>query len=1060
MIGRVLRLGLYVLIGLASLAAHPARPGAQETVALQLKWLHQFQFAGYYAALHKGFYREAGFDVVLREGGPNIDPADELIAGKADYGVCNAGLLLGWAKGRELVSLAAIFQYSPAQLLVTRRGDFSSLSELRDLRLMDAPGSDEVAAMLIRAGVDYAAMIRVPHNGDPRELLGGKAEAMISYTTNEPFVLEQMGVPYRTFSPRSVGIDFYGDILCTSAEKVRHDPKRVATFREASIRGWEYALNHQEEIVDLILSEYSTLKTRDALLFEAARTDLLVRIDATPIGAQTAARWEQIAAIYRDLNYPVPEHLPDGMIWHYDGDWIDRLLIPLLAAVLLLSVAAGGAIGLTRYRARRAAQPGSPHRMTRPRLSLVMSLLFVGLSIPVLIFILVYNYSRNEDAIVGILNDAITETGRIGIDRTRSLINGTEGPLLLLAQLAGATPGYFRQEESRDLLYRALTAAPHIDAAYVSFEDGYHRVVTRIDADRRRAEPQIPANANWHSSYIDPVTDGLRRTRHRTFFDIWPREVGRYEVPTQLNVSSLPGYQEAKASGALVVTPPTINPDTGYPILSVRVPILTPSGDFLGCASANVTMDTLSRFLDENRVSRGSVTFIVNRRDGKIIAHPDKAKAVHLHNGVLEVATMTTSSDPVIREAGLQSLATRALQFRFHVPGDGREMVALFNNFPDGFGQPWQIVTLTPIDDFVGTLRETNRLMMIVILGLAAIESIVIYLAATRLARPVELVSQELRSIENLDFSGATTQRSGIREIAELESAAGLLRNSLRSFASFVPLEVVRHLVRTGIPLTPGVEPRVLTIFFSDLENFSTQAEQLPPDRLLEQISAYLETVCHAISEEGGTVDKFIGDGVMAFWGAPEPCEDHALRGCTAAIRASRRMARLNETWAAEGRPTMRMRVGMNSARVLVGNVGSSERLSYTALGDGVNVAARLEGMNKELGTRICISDTLYESVRGSVVARPIKRVRVKGRKTHFMVYELLGLADSEDPDLRADADALDLSRMTWDAMQLLESSDRDGAGALYATILKRFPDDSVAQMMLRECGSPATETA
>lgn len=1050
------RIGWCAAIGLAALLICPSPGRALETVALQLKWLHQFQFAGYYAALEKGFYREAGFDAVLREGGPNIDPAAELIAGRADYGVCNSGLLLGWAQGRELVSLAAIFQHSPAQLLVARRGDFSSLSELRDRRLMDAPGSDEVAAMLIRAGVDYAAMIRVPHRGDPRDLLDGKAEAMISYATNEPFVLEQMGVPYRTFSPRTVGIDFYGDILCASAKSARANPDRVDAFRDASLRGWEYALSHQEEIVDLILSRYSKAKTREALLFEAARTDLLVRAETAAIGIQTPDRWREIGAVYRDLGYPVPEEIPEDLIWHHSQDRFGHMAMYILLAIGIVAVIGGGAILLFRHRRNAMAGDDPLRRILRVRLSLVMAVLFVGLSIPVLIFILIYNYTRNEDAIVGILHDSIAETSRIGIDHTRDLINDTEGPLLLLAQLAAANPDYFRQEESRNLLYRVLTAAPHIDAAYVSFEDGYHRVVTRIDADRRRSEPQIPDSANWHSSYIDAVTDGLKRKRHRTFFDIWPHEVGRYDVDTSLNVPALPGYQEAKASAALAMTAPTINPDTGYPILSVRVPIITAEGKFLGCVSANITMDTLSRFLDENRASRGSLTFIADRRDGRIIAHPDKTKAVRVHNGTLEIATLATSDDPVVREAGRQSQSTRALQFGFNVPDDGREMIALFNNFPDGFGQPWQVVTITPVDDFVGTLRETNRVMMIVILGLALIESIVIYIAATRLARPVEIVSQTLRAIENLDFSVTTARQSGIREIAELESAAGLLRNSLRSFASFVPLDVVRHLVRSGVPLAPGVESRVLTIFFSDLENFSTQAEQLPPDRLLEQISGYLQTVCQAIAEESGTVDKFIGDGVMAFWGAPEPREDHAIRGCVAALRASRRMARLNETWADTGRPTMRLRVGLNCAKVLVGNVGSSERLSYTALGDGVNVAARLEGLNKELGTSICISDTLYEAVKDRAVVRPVKRAQVKGRKTHFMVYELLGIADSDDPELRADPDILELGRLTAEAMQRFEAGDRAAAGAQYAAILQRFPDDPVARSMLRECGVPA----
>jgi len=212
---------------------------------------------------------------------------------------------------------------------------------------------------------------------------------------------------------------------------------------------------------------------------------------------------------------------------------------------------------------------------------------------------------------------------------------------------------------------------------------------------------------------------------------------------------------------------------------------------------------------------------------------------------------------------------------------------------------------------------------------------------------PFEILS-EISQVETIATGSA------IREIARLESAASLLRTSLKSFSSFVPLDVVRQLIKSGIPLTLGVEPRFLTVFFSDLENFSSHSETLAPNDLLVQISTYLEEVSSAISEEGGTVDKFIGDGVMAFWNAPAQRPDHVLRACAGALRAARRMERINDNWEAEGRPRIRIRIGLNCATVLVGNVGSSTRLSYTALGDGVNVAARLAGINKLFGTTIC----------------------------------------------------------------------------------------------------------
>ena len=189
---------LVVAVCLLHLPLHQA--AAREQVSLQLKWKHQFQFAGYYAALEQGFYRDAGLDVSIREGGPGIDVVDTVATGKADFGVCSANVLREWSIGRRLVVLAVIFQQSPAIILVPRRADISSVSDLRGRTLMDTPGSDEIAAMLRHEGVDYAALPRITHQGDPRDLLAGRADAMVAYSINEPFVLEQLGAAYRTFS--------------------------------------------------------------------------------------------------------------------------------------------------------------------------------------------------------------------------------------------------------------------------------------------------------------------------------------------------------------------------------------------------------------------------------------------------------------------------------------------------------------------------------------------------------------------------------------------------------------------------------------------------------------------------------------------------------------------------------------------------------------------------------------------------------------------------------------------------------------------------------------------
>jgi len=699
----------------------------------------------------------------------------------------------------------------------------------------------------------------------------------------------------------------------------------------------------------------------------------------------------------------------------------------------------------------RRASPRLGLAVKSPKLSAIMAGFFLCLSIPILIFILVYNYYRNSEAIIATLHEEVAKTRQVSMENVEAMIGGVAGTVGLLAEVTAADPGFFRTERSREILFRALTTAGEIDATVVSFEDGYHRAVTRIDADRRRSDPRIPPSANWHLNFIDDFSLGENRRRHRTFFDTWGHVVGQYDVATTTDYRATSGYPEAKQSGALAVTKPQVNVDTGYPIINLRVPVYH-DGAFIGCAGATITLGVLSRFLATHRASPHGTTIIADLTNGEIIAASEQQKSVRVVDGRLEVARLENIDDEDAREAYRLRTRTNEDEFLFRSRRDGQELSASFASFPESFGRPWQAIILTPTNDFIGELKATNRQIVAIIVALSVAELLLTYYLSRRLSRPIESISRDLKSVETLSFDQPASPPSRVREIAQLQSAASLLRNSLQSFCSFAPVDVVRALIKSGIPLALGVERRSLTILFADLENFSTHAEQSAPDALLDQMSVYFDHVSRAISDENGTVDKFIGDGVMAFWGAPAALSDHALRACAGALRAVRRMDRVNESWRREGKPTFRIRIGLNSAEVLVGNIGASDRFSYTAIGDGVNVAARLEGMNKTFGTAICLSDSVFNAVASEILAKPLRQVQVKGRKQEFMIYELIGITNSNDPELEVRPDDRRLSEITWAASRCFEAGDLEAAACRYREILEHFPNDGVAKSMLATC--------
>jgi ABC-type nitrate/sulfonate/bicarbonate transport system substrate-binding protein len=783
------------------LVADPCQ--ALDKVSLQLRWLNQFEFAGYYAALEQGFYKDAGLDVDIREGGPEIDALREMQEGKADFGVCTTNVLL--AKGPPVVVLAVLFQHSPAILLVPSRARITSLRDLKGHRLMDAPGTADISAMLQREGVDYASLPRVTHYGNPRDLINDQADAMVAYSANEPFVLGQLRVPYRVFSPRASGLDFYSDNLCTSAEQVATHPERVGAFLAASLKGWRYALAHKEQIADLILARYSKLKSREALLFEAAQSEALIQPDLVPLGDQSVERWQSIADTYRRLGVIADARLPKGMVWRSDDGWLPARFMRVIPWL----IAAG--LGLTalwlayRWLNRRLARAAN-----KPKLSAIMVAVFVGLSLPVLLFILAYNYQRNSETMEATLREAVAKAGKDSIDNVEAMIRGVAATVRLVAEVASANPDYFRSERSNEVLYRALTSAAEIDAAFVSFEDGYHHAVTRIDADRRRSDPKIPTDANWHVNYIDDYSVGDKRSRHRTFFDTWGHLVGAYDVPTTTDYRTTSGYPAAKASGGLAVTDPEINTDTGFPIINMRVPVHH-DGDFVGTAGVSITLNVLSAFLANHRASANSSTIIADPADGKIIAASDRKKGVRPVDGKLQVARLENIDDDDVREAYRLQTQTSRDDFVFASPRNGQEISASFLRFPESFGHPWEALVTTPTDDFIGSFKATNRQIILFIAALSAAELLLISWLAHRLARPIETISRDLKAVESLSFETQQSRSSTVREIAQLQSAAALLRNSLLSFSSFAPIDLVRGLIKSGIPLSLGVEKRSMT---------------------------------------------------------------------------------------------------------------------------------------------------------------------------------------------------------------------------------------------------------
>lgn len=340
-----MRLILFLVLGGLFSAAQ-----AMERVSLQLNWKHQFQFAGYYAALAQGYFREAGFEVELREVADGVDPIESVIKGQADFGVGASELALHRARGAPVVALACIVQHSPLVILANRR-EVTNIGALNGQRIMLMAHETELYAYLRAEGVEH--YLPVPSRFDIGDLTAGRVAAMSGYSTDEPFLLRQAGFPYIQFTPSAVGIDFYGDTLFTTEARVKQSPKAVQAFRDAAVRGWRYATDHPEEIADLILASYPRRHSREHLLYEAAELKRLMQPDLVEIGQMSAGRWQNIARTYAEQGMLPADYVLDGLMYQPETSRVPAWMWgALLASSMLIVIGTAFAAYLAKLNAR------------------------------------------------------------------------------------------------------------------------------------------------------------------------------------------------------------------------------------------------------------------------------------------------------------------------------------------------------------------------------------------------------------------------------------------------------------------------------------------------------------------------------------------------------------------------------------------------------------------------------------------------------------------------------------------------------------------------------------
>ena len=498
------------------------------------------------------------------------------------------------------------------------------------------------------------------------------------------------------------------------------------------------------------------------------------------------------------------------------------------------------------------------------------------------------------------------------------------------------------------------------------------------------------------------------------------RELAREEPWEGYDPRVRPFYIPAKAAGRQVwtdtyafwdTTATTDSDETReIPGVSCVTPAFVEGEDgrvLTGVVDTDFDLYVLCDFLRDLHGEVPGLAFIVERRtDGteRAIAHPDASQLVRMEQeGDKTVYRLVETVAEVEdgRVAALVDLVSGAppaepgTMRRVELEHGGEAYLGGYLTLAGEGAPPWTIGMLLPRETVLGAV-DRNNLITALIAAASLLAALVLgILLSARLADPVRDVALRSASIGRLELDQPPLGTSPVKEVDHLMAATDNMMRSLRSFQKYVPTDLVRDILDSGEQARLGGHTAELTVFFSDIAGFTSISESLTPPQLVEQLGEYLEEMTQAIREEQGTVDKYIGDAIVAFWGAPRPHPHHALAACRAALACQARLRRLRERWEREGRPQMHTRIGLSTGDMLVGNLGSPTRLDYTVIGERAQLAEHLEAYNKVVGTEILLSEATYRAVKDSVRVRLVGETTLEGGRVEA-AYELLGLADEE----------------------------------------------------------------
>lgn len=655
---------------------------------------------------------------------------------------------------------------------------------------------------------------------------------------------------------------------------------------------------------------------------------------------------------------------------------------------------------------------------------------FTTLLIITVLIVIGYTYQQNSRAVLQLSDDLIDQVTETVIEKTTNYL----APAAVMARASAEIPAVetlslVDNQELESYGMEILDLYPQLAGFFIGNEQGDFLFTKRFPDTSigtqvidRAANPALRTwtyrDLNGHITEVESTVDFTYDPRQR------------------------PWYEGAKNSQQPYWTDIYIFFTDQKPGITAAYPVIDDRAGLVSVIGIDVALEELSRFLQTQKVGQNGVAFIINEK-AEIVAYPGITLAAH-EGEKLRPVNISELDIPWVTDAYQEHEKTG--HTRFTIESEGKRYIASFSPFPATFGQDWQIGIIVPEDDFVGTIKQTNQISLLISLGTLLLAIISAIFISRSISRPIVLLTEETKKIKDLKLESELKINSSIREVQLLGESIAAMKTGLKAFKKYVPAELVRQLIQTGEEAELGGRMKELTILFTDIAGFTTISEQIMPEKLMVQLSEYLGNLATIIELEKGTVDKYVGDGLMAFWGAPSPNPDHAYYACNAALRCRNKVAELNHRWQRMGKPTFSTRMGIHTGETLVGNMGSVDRMNYTVLGDSVNLASRLESINDIYGTEIIISAATYHQVVDKFHFRPIDIVTVRGKQQGVLLYELVGEIGNTPPE------KIDLCQTFTQGFDAYLAQDWATAVDIFEYLSQKYPADAASQIYLNRC--------